>query len=161
MIDLGERQLKNIAKSIRVSWLEISVAASAKPTQPKKRPALTLPAMRIAALLIVTAASAWCFLDANRRAAAATNAPAPAEAARLSIVALPFANLSGDPAQDYIADILTDELTTALARIPNSFVIARNTAFTYKGKPVEAKAIGKDLGVRYILQGSAQSAAPK
>ena len=69
---------------------------------------------------------------------------------------LPFANLSGDPAQDYLADALTDELTTALARIRDSFVIARNTAFTYKGKPVDAKAIGKDLGVRYVLEGSVQ-----
>ena len=69
---------------------------------------------------------------------------------------LPFANLSGDPAQDYLADALTDELTTGLARIRNSFVIARNTAFTYKGKPVDAKAIGKDLGVRYVLEGSVQ-----
>ena len=77
-------------------------------------------------------------------------------AQRLSIVVLPFANLSGDPAQDYLADALTDEPTTALSRIPNSFVIARNTAFTYKGKPVDAKAIGKDLGVRYVLEGSVQ-----
>ena len=69
---------------------------------------------------------------------------------------LPFANLSGDPAKDYLADALTDELTTALARIRDSFVIARNTAFTYKGKPVDAKAIGKDLGVRYVLEGSVQ-----
>jgi adenylate cyclase len=68
---------------------------------------------------------------------------------------LPFANLSGDPAQDYLADSLTDELTTGIARsIRDSFVIARNTAFTYKGKPVDAKAIGRDLGVRYVLEGS-------
>ena len=69
---------------------------------------------------------------------------------------LPFANLSGDPAQDYLVDALTDELTTSLARISGTFVIARNTAFTYKGKPVDAKAIGKDLGVRYVLEGSVQ-----
>ena len=80
----------------------------------------------------------------------------PLAASRLSIVVLPFANLSGDPAQDYLADALTDELTTALARLRDSFVIARNTAFTYKGKPVDAKAIGKDLGVRYVLEGSVQ-----
>jgi TolB-like protein len=72
----------------------------------------------------------------------------PAEAARLSIVVLPFANLSGDPGQDYLVDALTDELTTALARLRDTFVIARNTAMTFKGKPVDAKAIGKDLGVR-------------
>ena len=69
---------------------------------------------------------------------------------------LPFANLVGDPAQDYLVDALTDELTTSLARIPDSFVIARNTAMTFKGKPVDAKAIGKDLGVRYVLEGSVQ-----
>jgi adenylate cyclase len=80
----------------------------------------------------------------------------PAEAARLSIVVLPFTNLSGDPAQDYLTDALTNELTTSLARIPNSFVIARNTASTYKGKLVDAKAIGKDLGVRYVMEGSVQ-----
>ena len=61
-----------------------------------------------------------------------------------------------DATQDYLADALTDELTTDLARLPDTFVIARNTAFTYKGKPVDAKAIGKDLGVRYVLEGSVQ-----
>ncbi len=69
---------------------------------------------------------------------------------------LPFANLSGDPAQDYLADALTDELITGVTRVKDSFVIARNTAFTYKGKPVDAKAIGKDLGARYVLEGSVQ-----
>ena len=69
---------------------------------------------------------------------------------------LPFANLSGDPAQDYLADALTDQLTTAIARLRDSFVIAHTTALTYKGKPVDAKAIGKELGVRYVLEGSVQ-----
>ena len=69
---------------------------------------------------------------------------------------LPFANLSGDPAQDYYADGITENLTTELSRIKGSFVIARNTAFTYKGKPVDAKEIGKELGVRYVLEGSVQ-----
>ncbi len=80
----------------------------------------------------------------------------PSAAARLSIVVLPFANLSGDPGQDYLVDALTDEVTTSLARIRESFVIARNTAMTFKGKPVDAKAIGKELGVRYVLEGSVQ-----
>ena len=69
---------------------------------------------------------------------------------------LPFANLSGDPAQDYLADALTDQLTTGISRLHDSFVIARNTAMTFKGKPVDAKAIGKELGVRYVLEGSVQ-----
>ena len=75
---------------------------------------------------------------------------------RLSIVVLPFANLSGDPGQDYLADVLTEGLTTDLSRISGTFVIARSTAFTYKGKPVDVKQIGKDLGVRYVLEGSEQ-----
>ena len=92
----------------------------------------------------------------NRAAPVASNAAAPAEAAHLSIVVLPFTNLSGDPAQDYFADGITENLTTDLSRIRNSFVIARNTAFTYKGKSIDAKEIGKELGVRYVLEGSVQ-----
>ena len=80
----------------------------------------------------------------------------PREAAHLSIVVLPFANLSGDPSQDYFADAITDNLITDLAHIKGSFVIARNTAFTFKGKNIDAKEIGKELGVRYVLEGSAQ-----
>ena len=73
-----------------------------------------------------------------------------------TIVVLPFTNLSNDPAQDYFADGVTDNLTTKLSRLHNSFVIARNTAFTFKGKNLDAKAIGKELGVRYVLEGSVQ-----
>jgi adenylate cyclase len=73
---------------------------------------------------------------------------------RLSIVVLPFANLSDDPKQEYFADAITDDLTTDLSRISESFVIARNTAFTFKGKPVDVKEIGRELGVRYVLEGS-------
>jgi adenylate cyclase len=83
-------------------------------------------------------------------------ANAPAEAARLSIVVLPFVNLSGDPTQDYFADGITENLTTDLSRIHNSFVIARNTAFSFKGKNVDARDIGRELGVRYMLEGSVQ-----
>jgi TolB-like protein/Tfp pilus assembly protein PilF len=80
----------------------------------------------------------------------------PAEAAHLSIVVLPFANLSGDPSQDYFADGITENLTTDLSRLSGSFVIARNTAFTFKGKNADARQIGKELGVRYVLEGSVQ-----
>jgi TolB-like protein len=77
-----------------------------------------------------------------------------ANAPRLSIVVLPFENLSGDKEQDYFANGITDDLTTDLSHLQDSFVISRGTAFTYKGKPVDAKAIGKELGVRYLLEGS-------
>jgi TolB-like protein len=72
----------------------------------------------------------------------------PGPVSHLSIVVLPFANLSGDPAQDYFANGVTENLTTELSRIKDSFVIAPNTAFTYKGKNVDAKEIGKELSVR-------------
>ena len=75
---------------------------------------------------------------------------------RFSIVVLPFANLSGDTSQDYLADVISDELTTGFSRFRDSFVISRSTAFTYKGKPINVRQIGKDLGVRYALEGSVQ-----
>jgi adenylate cyclase len=87
---------------------------------------------------------------ANPQIPPAVAAPAPP----LSIVVLPFANLSSDPDQEYFVDGITDDLTTDLSRISDSFVIARHTAFTYKGKPVDVKQIGRELGVRYVLEGS-------
>ena len=77
-------------------------------------------------------------------------------APRLSIVVMPFGNLSNDPEQEYFADGITDDLTTDLSRISGSFVIARSSAFTYKGRPADVKKIGRELGVRYILEGSVQ-----
>jgi TolB-like protein/class 3 adenylate cyclase len=75
---------------------------------------------------------------------------------RLSIVVLPFANLSGDPEQDYFVDGITESLTTDLSRISGSFVIARNTAFTFKGKAMDVQKLGRELNVRYVLEGSVQ-----
>ena len=77
-------------------------------------------------------------------------------APRLSIVVLPFANIGGDPEQEHFVDGVTESLTTDLSRIRSAIVIARNTAFTYKGKPFDVKAIGRELNVRYILEGSVQ-----
>jgi TolB-like protein len=75
---------------------------------------------------------------------------------RLSMVVLPFANIGGDPEQEYFVDGVTESLTTDLSRIAGAFVIARNTAFTYKGRPTDAKTIGRELNVRYVLEGSVQ-----
>ena len=102
------------------------------------------------ALLLAVGAAAWHFAGANRSPAIAS-AP-PAEAAHLSIVVLPFTNLSGDPSQDYFADGITENLTTDPSRLSGSFVIARNTAFAFKGKNADAREIGKELGVRYVLE---------
>ena len=112
--DMGEQQLKNIARPVRAYAIE---AAAVPP-----------------------------------RGLAATSAP------RLSIVALPFANLNDDPEQQYFADAITEDLTTDLSRIPGMFVISRNTAFTYRDKPTNTKQIGRELGVRYVLGGSVRRA---
>jgi TolB-like protein/DNA-binding winged helix-turn-helix (wHTH) protein len=80
----------------------------------------------------------------------------PLSPPHLSIVVLPLTNLSGDPEQDYFADGVTESLTTDLSRISGSFVIGRHTAFTYKSKALDLKRIGRDLNVRYVLEGSVQ-----
>ena len=157
--DLGATQLKNIAEPVRVYSLEVGKPTLAKPTKPavaKQRSIFVLLAAGIVALIVI-AGGAWYFLGANRPATVTSNAPAArADAAHLSIVVLPFTNLSGDPSQDYFADGITENLTTDLSRIRNSFVIARNTAFTLKGKNIPIKEISKELGVRYVLEGSVQ-----
>ena len=162
--DLGSTQLKNIAEPIRVYSLKTGVPALAKPTEPKRRSSFALFAPGVAALLLVAGASAWYGLGPSRTPPLATSVPAPVaskaaaptEAAHLSIVVLPFTNLSGDPTQDYFADGITENLTTDLSRLSGSFVIARNTAFAFKGKNVDVREIGKELGVRYVLEGSVQ-----
>jgi adenylate cyclase len=164
--DLGPTQLKNIAEPIRVYALQVGVPTQAKPatpsvptqpsvaSAPRRRSVLALSALAIA-LLLAAGAAAWHFAGANRWAPVASNA-SPAEAAHLSIVVLPFTNLSGDPSQDYFADGITENLTTDLSRLSGSFVVARNTAFAFKGRNVDARDIGKELGVRYVLEGSVQ-----
>ena len=89
-------------------------------------------------------------------ALARADAPGKPGPPHLSIVVLPFTNIGGDPEQDYFVDGVTESLTTDLSRIAGSFVIARNTAFTYKGKPNDVKQIGRELNVRYVLEGSVQ-----
>ena len=95
--------------------------------------------------------------------ATSTRTPGPEKFAppRLSIVVLPFANIGGDTSQDYFVDGVTESLTTDLSRIPGAFVIARNTAFTFKGKPVEARKLGRELGVRFALEGSVQASGDR
>ena len=84
----------------------------------------------------------------------AASIPQQAVAPRMSIVVMPFANLSSDPDQQYFADGITEDVTTDLSRIEGMFVISRNTAFTYRNKPVDTKQIGRELDVRYVLEGS-------
>ncbi len=98
-------------------------------------------------------------VGADGAAAARPHAPALALPDRPSIAVLPFVNLSGDPAQDYFVDGVVEEIIVAMSRMNSLFVIARNSSFTYKGRAVDAKQVGRDLGVRYILEGSLRQAA--
>jgi TolB-like protein/class 3 adenylate cyclase/Tfp pilus assembly protein PilF len=159
--DKGELSVKNISRPVRVYALDAQ-AIAALPALPATPDAPRWPTNRSRGLLaaclavIVLAASGlWLGLKP-------ATAPLPtATASGFSIVVLPFANLSGDPAQDYFADAITEGLTTALSRARGAFVIARSTAFTYRGKAVDIKQVGRELGVRYALEGSAQYSGGK
>ena len=145
--DLGEQRLKNIADLVRVFEIELADPMRAR------SPGRSVRRMAMAAGIVIALGMAGGVFLYSRLPSAP---PQAAIAPPLSIVVLPFANLSGDPAQDYLADVITEELTTGLSRISGTFVIARSTAFTYKGKPVDMKQISRDLGVRYVLEGSEQ-----
>jgi TolB-like protein/class 3 adenylate cyclase/Flp pilus assembly protein TadD len=130
--DTGQQSVKNIARPVRAYVMGRGALASL--------PAVAAPVRPV---------------NSKREVGEPITGATP----RLSIVVLPFANLSSDPEQEYFADGITDDLTTDLSRIPDALVIARNTAFTYKGKSVDAKQIGRELGVRYLLDGSVRRTA--
>jgi adenylate cyclase len=124
-----------------------------------RRTALVRMATAAAAALVLAPGVWWLWTIRPIPAPAVTSVASisqPFVAPRLSIVVLPFTNLSNDPDQQYFADGMTDDLTTDLSRITDTLVIARNTAFTYRNKQVAAKQIGHELGVRYVLEGSVQ-----
>ena len=122
-VDRGEKDLKNIARAVRVYAVKLSSEGAA-------------PAASVS--------------SSNRQGPP-----------HLSIVVLPFANIGGDPEQEHFVDGVTESLTTDLSRLRGSLVIGRNTAFTYKGKAVDLKQIGRELNVRYILEGSVQRAGSR
>ena len=171
--DMGEQSVKNIARPVRADALSaaavaltplvaLPVQSGSSPRRLSSRPVVI--AATTAALIGLGIVAWWAWPNRNSPTVStqtpvaaspqATPVIASTTGPRLSIVVLPFANLSNDPEQEYFVDAVTDDLTTDLSRISESFVIARTTAFTYKGKPVDAKQIGRELGVRYLLEGS-------
>jgi adenylate cyclase len=155
-LDTGEQNVKNIAQPIHVYTLQAAAAAETPLVPAKPLPRFShwrASIIAVACLVILTGVglAGWSFWSRPGSPTAATP--------RLSIVVLPFANLSNDPEQEYFVDAITDDLTTDLSRIEGSFVISRMTAFTYKGKPIDAKQLGDRLGVRYVLEGSVRRLA--
>jgi len=156
-VDQGEQTVKNMSRPVRVYALSAAAIAALpafSSAADTPRPSIYRMSRALFAACIVgialVGAGLWFGVESARAPRIA------ADSSRFSMVVLPFANLSGDPAQDYFADVITEGLTTALSRVKGAFVIARSTAFTYKGKAVDVKQVGKELGVRYALEGSAQ-----
>jgi adenylate cyclase len=160
--DSGEQSVKNIARPVRVYALRpeavADLPASGVPIAAPRRRSTAIAALAAATLAaLVFAVIAWWVWPAPKSAtSAAMSISQPLVAPRLSIVVLPFANLNDDPKQQYFADGITEDLTTDLSRMSHMLVISRNSAFTYRDKPIDAKQTGRELGVRYVLEGSVQ-----
>jgi adenylate cyclase len=165
--DRGKVELKNIARPIGVFALSAeAIAACGDPPadEPDQVSRAAASGRRVRAAVISAAVGlaalgfGWWLWPAKAPTSdhtLAVQAGLPPKAMPpLSLVVLPFVNLSSDPEQAFFADGLTEDLTTDLSHLAGSFVIARNTAFTYKGKAVDVKQLGRDLGVRYALEGS-------
>jgi adenylate cyclase len=129
--DLGHTQLKNIAEPVRIYSLQVGLPAQAKPAAQVQARSEDKPA------------------------------PRPALPDKPSIAVLPFANMSGDAEQEYFADGISEDIITALSKLPQLFVIARNSSFTFKGRNVHIGEVGKTLGVRYVLEGSVRKSGAR
>jgi adenylate cyclase len=155
----GEHTVKNIARPVRVYRLRLEPGASAG-TSPTPRGGARRVPTRVAAILALAVLAVllgvggwmgWRWLSPRESAGLALPD-------KPSVAVLPFNNLSQDPAQEYFSDGVTEAVITGLSKISGLFVIARNSVFTYKGKPVNVRDVGRDLGVRYVLEGGVQRA---
>ena len=154
---IGEQTVKNIAKPIgayRVQ-LEPRVTVSGKPEKLARSKRMPIFAGAVVVLVLAVAVGIWQFyLRRPTVEPASVEKMAHPLPEKPSIAVLPFDNLSGDPEQEYFSDGLSEEIITALSKITELFVIARNSSFSYKGKPVKIKQVAEELGVRYVLEGS-------
>jgi adenylate cyclase len=160
--DLGDRSVKNVPDQIHVYQVLLGAGGEEAP-RPAVAPARGPRRLALAvAAGVVVALAVWGLWPRLLGVALDARGVIPSDAPALpdlpSIVVLPFANMSGDPEQEYFADGMTEDLTTALAGTSSLFVISRNSAFTYKGRPVKVEDVGRELGVRYVLEGSVRRA---
>src|SRR5215831_15881086 len=164
--DLGSQRVKNIAEPVHVWRVVLDGHTLSRPGAGRfsgrnlwRRGVLSLTGLAVIVGTIVIVQHLSFILPRTKASIPALEKPAPPLPSVPSIAVLPFTNLSGDPQQDYFSDGITDDLITDLSRIPNLFVIARSSSFIYKGKAEKAQTIGRELGVKYLLEGSVRKAA--
>jgi adenylate cyclase len=163
---IGEHTVKNIIKPIRVYRVPTGPETLQKVTEEKKpAPGWQRAAVAVVVALLVVAGGVAIW-KSYRPSTPSTEIASVEKMAfplpdKPSIAVLPFSNLSGDPEQDYFSDGLTEEIVSALGGVPKLFVIARNSTFTYKGKPVKVQQVAEELGVRYVLEGSVRKGGDK
>ncbi len=174
----GEQSVKNIADPVRVYKVQLESDGTAPATVSQERPAprrveekslarrWPMAALALVAVLVVsTGVRVW--QDASQSPSIWPESRPAEESAGLplpdkpSLAVLPFTNLSGDPEQEYFSDGITEDLITDLSKIASLFVIARHSTFAYKGRAVNIAAVGRELGVRYVLEGSTRKAASR
>ena len=164
---LGEHVVKNISEPVRVYRVLMEPGITSRWALVKKislrRWRRTALSLGVVLILVVAAVIAYFYLrpSAPRVEVASKGKMAFPLPEKPSIAVLPFANMSGDPNQEFFSDGITEAIITTLSKIPDLFVIARNSTFTYKAKPVKVKQVSEELGVRYVLEGSIQKSADR
>ena len=158
---LGDQTVKNIAKPVGAYHVlmepRVTVAGEPKKEKPAPMRRKAILAGGVALVVVIIVAVIWNFyFRPPPMEVASVEKMAFALPDKPSIAVLPFNNLSGDPTQDYIADGISENIISALSKISEMFVIASNSTFTYKGKPVKVQQVSEELGVRYVLEGSTQ-----
>ena len=167
--DLGAQAVKNIAEPVRVYRVQMEPGAAASAVRPPQRRAARLwqrGALAVVGLLRILGVGVTVWQRVFRppppsRVVFTEPAPALALPDKPSIAVLPFVNMSRDPEQEYFSDGMTEDLITDLSKLAGLFVIARNSVFTYKGKAVKPEQVSRELGVRYVLQGSVRKAGDR
>jgi adenylate cyclase len=166
---LGEQTVKNISEPVRVYRVLMEPEAAGKVIGEKKvkprqwqRTIIGL----VVAVIVVVAGAVILYQFVLRPSPSKTEVASKEKMAFPlpdvpSIAVLPFVNMSGDPKQEFLCDGMTEEIITALTKVPQLLVIARNSTFTYKGKPVKVKQVSEELGVRYVLEGSLQKSGDR
>jgi adenylate cyclase len=167
---LGEQTVKNILEPVRVYQVLMEVEAAGKVIGEKKaKPRqwqMATMGLVIGVIVVVAAIVIWKLYTPSAPPAPKVEVASKEKMAfplpdKPSIAVLPFVNMSEDPKQEFFVDGMTEEIITALSKGPNLFVIARNSTFTYKGKPVKVKQVSEELGVRYVLEGSVQKSGDR